>query len=285
MRASLGLRWFDEFGADLRYAARMLRKSPGFTLTAALSLALAIGANTAIFSVAKEILYDRLGVAEPRQLRLLGWTSKGKPPVGSWWSAFNANSVGMTSECISYPRLSRVGRTERQVIDLFAFKDFTQNGTVRGNPQRLGPGACDGKLLRRARRAAASGAHNSASDDGAPGTGAVAVISYGLWQREFGGSPTVLGQTIQVERADTDDCRREPAQLYRFGGLQINRPDLFAPLSMQPLVAPMGGKEPSLLSCDGQLWLEVMGRAKPVFLPRHCVHRSTWRWPLRYAAC
>jgi len=65
MRASLGLRWWDEVAADLRYAMRLLRRSPGFTAIATLSLALAIGANTTIFSVAKEVMYDRLGVPHP----------------------------------------------------------------------------------------------------------------------------------------------------------------------------------------------------------------------------
>ena len=60
MRASLGLRWWDEFGADLRYGMRILRKSPGFTAIAAVSLALAIGANTTIFAVGKQLLFDRL---------------------------------------------------------------------------------------------------------------------------------------------------------------------------------------------------------------------------------
>jgi len=74
MRASLGLRWWDELGADLRYGSRMLRKSPGFTAIAAISLALAIGANTTIFSAAKQILYERLAVPHAAELRLLSWT-------------------------------------------------------------------------------------------------------------------------------------------------------------------------------------------------------------------
>src|SRR3982751_3858695 len=65
VRRSLGIRWFDDLLADLRYAARILRKNPAFTAIAVGSLALAIGANTTIFSVANELLYERLGVTNP----------------------------------------------------------------------------------------------------------------------------------------------------------------------------------------------------------------------------
>jgi hypothetical protein len=74
MRASLGLRWWDELWVDLRYGARMLRKSPGFTVIAVASLALGIGANTAVFTLAKAALFDTLSVSHPEQLRLLAWT-------------------------------------------------------------------------------------------------------------------------------------------------------------------------------------------------------------------
>src|SRR6202453_4645913 len=73
MRASLGLRLMDELGADVGYGIRLLRKSPGFTAIAAISLALAIGANTTIFSVAKRLLLDRLDVPRADELRLLHW--------------------------------------------------------------------------------------------------------------------------------------------------------------------------------------------------------------------
>ena len=70
VRASMGLRWWDDLWGDLQYGARILGKSPGFTAIAVVSLALAIGANTSIFSLANHLLYARLGVSHPEQLRL-----------------------------------------------------------------------------------------------------------------------------------------------------------------------------------------------------------------------
>src|SRR5580658_4397740 len=74
-RSSLGLRLGDELGADLRYGVRVLRKSPAFTAVAILSLALGIGANSAIFTLANGVLLERLNVPHPDQLRLLSWVS------------------------------------------------------------------------------------------------------------------------------------------------------------------------------------------------------------------
>ena len=104
MRASLGLRWWDEIGADLRYGVRILRRSPGFTAIAAVSLALAIGANTTIFSVAKRVLLDRLSVPHPEELRMLRWNGDGKEVVHGMWGDFEATEEGGTkSSVFSYP--------------------------------------------------------------------------------------------------------------------------------------------------------------------------------------
>ena len=74
MLRSLGLRWWDELWADLLYAKRILRKSPGFTAVAVVSLALAIGANTTIFSYANQLLFVPLNVPHPEQLRVFRLT-------------------------------------------------------------------------------------------------------------------------------------------------------------------------------------------------------------------
>jgi hypothetical protein len=88
-RQAWGTRWFDELRADLRYALRMLAKSPGFAAIAVGSLALGIGANTAIFSIAKHVLLDRLNAPHAEQLRLLMWTSKRDSAVHSIWGDWN----------------------------------------------------------------------------------------------------------------------------------------------------------------------------------------------------
>src|ERR1700760_2197400 len=85
IRRSLGLRLFDEFLADLRFAARMLRRSPGFTAIAIISLALGIGANTIIFTMAKAVLLDRLDVPNPDYLRLASVSMARHSPVHSFW--------------------------------------------------------------------------------------------------------------------------------------------------------------------------------------------------------
>src|ERR1700761_4886091 len=137
MRASLGLRWIDELISDLRYALRMLRKSPGFTAIAVGSLALGIGANTAIFTVAQHMLLDRLRVPHPEQLRMLTWREPKDGVVTDLWGYFhNPSGGGETSTSFSYPVYEQLRRENRTLADVMAFKPYGRVAvTVRGEAE------------------------------------------------------------------------------------------------------------------------------------------------------
>src|SRR5271170_4106138 len=128
IRSSLGLGLLDELRADLRYAVRMLRRSPGFTAVAIASLALGIGANTIIFTLAKGVLLDRLAVPQPNQLRIFAIIrDRRTSPLHSFWGDFYSTPDGRSiTHSFSYPvyQLLRQQNLAKPVLeDLFAFKD------------------------------------------------------------------------------------------------------------------------------------------------------------------
>jgi len=262
MRASLGLRLWDDLIADLRYAARRLRRSVGFTVVATASLALAIGANTTVFSLAKQLLYERLAVPHAAELRVLAWTgTKNHVAVHHIWgdyTPFPGGRVGSTS--FSYPAYLQLRAHNGVMQDLFAFKETGMNATIAGNAQQaqveLVSGNYYGELGVRPRL----GRVIAASDDAAPGQGPVAVISYGLWEREFGRSPAVIGRVIKLNEVSLTIVGVNPKG---FTGAKntLQSPDLFVPMSMQPLVSPHG-EGGSLLTDPIEWWVNVMGRVK-----------------------
>ncbi len=120
-RAGSGL---ETLWQDVRYGWRMLRRSPAFTVVAVVSLGLGIGANTAIFTVAKKALYDTLPVAKPHELRMLTWVSGHEqvvPPV--WGDVSGTESGGLRSNAFSYPVLEALRKQTDAYADLFAFKN------------------------------------------------------------------------------------------------------------------------------------------------------------------
>src|ERR1051325_10129208 len=160
---------------DVRFAARLLRKSPGFTLVATISLTLAIGANTLIFSVAKQLLFDRLDVPDASALRLLPTTD-----------AMFAHPV--------YEQL----RAQNQVLgDLMAFHTTAVNATAGASAERLTVDEVSGTYYDVLGVRPQLGRGIRPSDDSA-GSPAVVVISDGFWARQFARSPAVLGQSIRL---------------------------------------------------------------------------------------
>ena len=270
MRASLGLRWLDELADDLRYASRLLRKSPGFTLIAAASLALAIGANTAIFSVAKQVLYERLNVPHAANLRLLSWTGTERGvAVHHVWGDYDSLPGGIaTSTSFSYPAFRALQSGNGVLDDLFAFKETGVNATIGNNAQSLQMEMVSGNYYQALQVRPALGRAIQPSDDAQPGQGAVAVISDGLWARAFGRSPGALGQIVKVNYTPLTIVGVNPPSFTGAKNVQQS-PDIFVPLSMQSVVHPTAvRKDPSgkpyasALANPEYWWVNVMGRAR-----------------------
>ena len=177
------------FSADLRYGVRILEKNPSFTLIAATSLALAIGANATIFSVAKKVLSDRLQVGHPETLRLLRWNGDKKVAVHSMWGDFDAISNGVSSSSFSYPAYTELRAHNGVIEDLFAFKEDSMNATIAGNAQRVVVEMVSGNAYAALGVKPQLGRAIEPGDDAVPGAGSAAVISDGLWEREFARDP------------------------------------------------------------------------------------------------
>jgi predicted permease len=266
-REARGFVFFVTLWRDVRYGARLLRKSPGFTAVAVISLALAIGVNTTVFSLARQLLYERLDVQQAEDVRLLAWMDpRGQGAVHNLWGNWNTLPDGrVVSNVFSYPVYEQLKAENRVLDDLFAFKDTGMNATIRGEAQRVQTEMVSGNYYEGLGVRAQLGRSIQPSDDSAPGQGAVAVISYRLWERAFGRSPAALGQIIKLNDVPLTIVGVNPRG-FTGAGSTLSSPDVFVPLAMQPLVAPVilyGSDEPSLLASTSEWWLNVMGRVKP----------------------
>jgi predicted permease len=264
VRASLGLRFWDDLWGDLQYAARVLRKSPGFTAIAVVSLALAIGANTSIFSLANQLLYARLGVPHPDQLRLLMVLADEHSTVhSSWGSRYPVPGGGYRYVSFTYPIYKQLRRENHVLGEIFAFKENIQaNATIDGSAQAVRLELVSGNLYEQMGVRPVLGRSILPSDDQAPGAGAVATISEGLWERAFGKAPDAVGKVITVNMTPVTVIGVNPRTFT--GAMSAQRsPDIFMPLSMLPLVKGELGDSGPLLSNSTIWWVQLMARQKP----------------------
>lgn len=237
VRASLGLRWSDEFWIDLRYAARRMRRSPGFTFTAVMVLAVGIGVNVAAFSAFNLIVLKMLPVRDPDTLVRL---ERRNPE--------NATTV------ISYPTvafyrehtktLSAVMATMGSRVEWENDVQAVNAGFVTTNYfTELGSQAVYGRLLDTAR-------------DDLPNTAPVVVLSFGFWQRRFGADPAVVGRTIHVNKKTATVVGIAP---YTFATLGSQYPDVWLPMAQQSYFV-----EGSKVLTDASTYsVEMWGRLAP----------------------
>jgi predicted permease len=265
IRQSIGLRLIDELRADLRYAIRMLGRSPGFTAVAIASLALGIGANTIIFTLAKGVLLDRLAVPNPGQLRLFSIIRSDHSPLHRFWGDFYPVPGGQSiTTSFSYPvyQLLRQQNLAKPALeDLFAFKDISSlTATIDNHADVVTGELVSGNYYQQLGIQPVLGRAIQPSDDATPGSGAVATISDGLWARVFGRSPDVIGKTIQLNLIPVTIIGVNPHGFTGAASVQIS-PDVFLPISMQPTLVPQ--RSASLLDKPDQWWMQIMGRTRP----------------------
>jgi predicted permease len=244
---------------DLRYGLRMLLKNPGFTAVAVVSLALGIGANTALFSLIDEVLLKMLPVKKPAELVLFNWLSGPRGMArGINGSAHTDPATGLrTCTSFSYLTFERFRDSSETLSDVFAFAPLEQlNVNVDSQAevakgQLVSGGYYSGLGVR-----AMLGRAISAGDDQA-GASPVAVITHSYWQRRFALDPGVVGKSINVNNVPFTIIGVTGPEFS--GTLQVGEsPDLSIPVAMEPLVSP----DDHNLNEPWFWWLRVMGRLK-----------------------
>ncbi len=266
-RQAWGTRWWDELGADLRYALRMLARSPGFAAIAIGSLALGVGVNTVIFTAAQHLLLDKLAVAHPEELRLFTWTEPRDGVVQSGWGEWNpVSGGGYESTSFSYPVYQQLRRQNRALADVFALKDFGRMTiTIDGQAEVVDTEMVSGNYYSALGVQPQAGRLIEEQDDSAEGSGPVVVISDRFWTQRFGRSPAAIGKTILVNGTAMTIIGVNPRGFTGAYSAQSTH-DLFLPFSMQPVIAPATFDPdwpPSLLVNKKFWWVLVMGRLKP----------------------
>jgi predicted permease len=233
---------------DLRYGARMLLKQPGFTLIAVITLALGVGANTAIFSLLDQVMLRRLPVERPDELVVL----RAPGPIrGHAWSD------GDIATSFSYPMYKNLREKNEVFTGLLARYAIPLSVSTRGQTERASGELVSGNYFETLGVRPALGRVFSQADEQLAGAHPVAALSYGYWSRRFGLDPTILNQTLLVNGQSLTVVGVTRAG---FNGVQVGQtPDIFIPLMMKAQMTP---------NWDGlkdwnDYWLAIIGRLKP----------------------
>ena len=253
---------------DLRFAIRMLVKSKGFTMVAVLSLALGIGANTALFSLVDAVLLKTLPVAEPERLVLFAWHA-GLPfrVNGMSGTSFVPGPTGTRTlslfryEVFEKMRLAQAQATESPLSDFFAFAPIHEVTAAVGDQAEILNGqAVSGGYYAGLKMQPSLGRAITDEDD-KPGAMPVVVLSYQFWQERFGANPAVIGQPLKLNQQSFTIIGVTPPAFT--GTLQVDyHPAVTVPFACEPFLR----SERSNLGTankPGVWWINLMGRLKP----------------------
>jgi predicted permease len=233
-RDAWGWTRLDSWRQDIRYGLRTLAAHPGFTATAVLSLALGIGANTAIFSILNAVLLRSLPVEDPRQLVQITPGATGDDELTNpIWEQLRDRQTAFSGMLAYAPDRFDLadGGESRKAAGLWVSGDFFR---VLGVPAIVGRIFTRGEDRR--------------------GAGPVAVISYSFWKRNFDGDPGVIGKTVRLNRHTFEIVGVSPPW---FRGLDQDWGfDVAIPIACNPIFHP----EHSALDERGEWWLRILGR-------------------------
>lgn len=245
---------------DVRFALRILRKSRGFTTVVVLTLALGIGANTAIFTLVNAVLLQTIPVRHPEELMVLRWSAH-RSPESTGMSSFGdctfARSAGNESSCsMPYPVYRALAERRDLFADVTAFAGTNELNLAGNGQASIAQGELvSGTYFDTLGVPAALGRTLGVTDE-QKGASAAAVLDYGYWQRMFGGAPGVVGRTIKLNNvaftivgvADRGFTRLTPGKLV----------DVYVPVSEAEALGLRWGAADD----PGAWWVTVVARLK-----------------------
>jgi predicted permease len=253
------LPWLVDALQDLRYAARQLRRDPGFALAAILTLAIGIGANTALFGVVNELLLKPLPVPSPRELVLFNWL-EGRQRMRTGMDGVRTTDEATgraTSTSFSYPTFRRLQEANRTLTELFAFYPLQQlNIVVDGSAEVSSGQYVSGNYFRGLGVGAALGRTLTDADD-RPAAPPVATITHRHWSLRFERDPRIVGKALLINRVAFTIVGVTPEGFA--GTLDVTQsPDFTLPFAVEPLLG--GGR--SELVRPAFLWVHMIGRLR-----------------------
>ena len=244
----------DTLLSDIRYGLRSLIKRPGFTAVAVITLALGIGANTAIFTLLNAVTLKSLPVAKPEELVLFHdssdeGTSTGDPSTGEWRRySYDAYKYFLEHDQ-NYQALSAFRSGESRV-------SITGSQTQTGEAQRASSHLVSGNYFGVLGVSAFLGRVLSPDDD-KPGAAPAAVMSFGYWKQQWNGDPQIVNKPVLINGKTYTIVGIAPPEFF---GVRVRRaPDLWVPLQFQPEIE----MRDSYLKDPRVYWLSFVGRLKP----------------------
>lgn len=242
----------ETFLQDLKYGIRTLIRNPSFTAVAVLTLALGLGANTAIFSLTDQILLRLLPVENPKELMVL--RSPG-PKSGHVWSD------GDSASSFSYPLYKEVRDKNNVFSGVLARFAIPLSVAGEGRTERANGELVTGNYFEVLGVRPVVGRLLTQDDDNVPGAGQVIVLSHRYWTRQFGSDPNILNKTLIVNGVGMTVVGVARAG---FTGVQVGQtPDIFIPLTMKAQMTPTWDG----LTDHRDYWLAMIGRLNPGLSP------------------